>query len=602
MHTTLRYSSIVFLLLGFLSSAQNTKLANEYYQQGDFEKALALYESLAKDRVNIPVIHSNYFDLLSQTKRYSEAEKYLSQITKWYPDNVNYELGFMKLYLAQEEPTKATRQFQKMMKTYEQDPYRLNLLGQGLTSVGLYPEAIQSLLQARKLSGRKSQYALDLAVVYRLANQKEDMIREYLLYAEENPYNLAYVKNILQSLLEEDQDRDMLETILISEVQKNPEQAMYSDLLIWLEIQRKNFRAAFIQGRAIDRRTMNGGIECMRIAQIAMENEAWDEAIEIYEYVVQSFPEGANYSAAKSLMIKSREEKVKSTFPIDKVSIIQLTRDYQSLVNEIGINYVTLEALQNKARLHAFYLDQKDSAIQILNFVIENKRSHANMVSSAKLDLGDIYLLSGMPWEATLLYSQVEKSNKESPVAFEAKLRNARLNYFDGNFALAKSHLDILKLATTREIANDAMALSLLIQNNTVFDSTDKMMQEYASIELLIFQNFKQRAESELKKMLTNYPGHSLTDEIHWQLSRLCLQRGDYTTAVSHLDFIINEYGYDILNDDAMYQKALILSDYLDQKEEALELFTEFLKTHPGSLYAAEVRKQIRNLRGDNLN
>ena len=43
---------------------QNVQLGNEYYVNGEFEKAEALYKDLAKQRQAIPGIHTNYFSLL----------------------------------------------------------------------------------------------------------------------------------------------------------------------------------------------------------------------------------------------------------------------------------------------------------------------------------------------------------------------------------------------------------------------------------------------------------------------------------------------------------------------------------------------------------
>jgi hypothetical protein len=147
-------------------------------------------------------------------------------------------------------------------------------------------------------------------------------------------------------------------------------------------------------------------------------------------------------------------------------------------------------------------------------------------VAEAKISLGDIYLLKGEPWEATLLYSQVEKSHKETTTGHEAKLRNAKLNYYKGDFELAQAHLDILKLATSREIANDAMDLSLLITDNTGLDTSTVAMEAYASVELLVFQNKLTGALVELDNMLRKFPGHSLTDEIHFKKANISSDGG----------------------------------------------------------------------------
>jgi TolA-binding protein len=208
-------------------------------------------------------------------------------------------------------------------------------------------------------------------------------------------------------------------------------------------------------------------------------------------------------------------------------------------------------------------------------------------------------LLKNEPWESALLYSQVEKSEKEQPIGYEAKLRNAKLSYFKGDFALAQEHLDVLKMATSREIANDAMELSLRIQDNTGLDSSETAMKEYAAIELMVFQNQYQKAMSELLKLQDKYKDHSLADDILWLQAKLYLKQQAYQKAVESLDKIIKNYSYDILSDDAHFLIAKILEEKLDQKAQAMEMYQEHLKKYPGSIYTAETRKRFRMLRKD---
>ena len=287
---------------------------------------------------------------------------------------------------------------------------------------------------------------------------------------------------------------------------------------------------------------------------------------------------------------------------VDLEEIKKLASDYQLLVDQLGLNANTLEALRNKALLHAFYLDEKSTSIEILNQVISTPRVDRQLQAKCKLDLGDIYILTGEPWESTLLYSQVEKANKDTPIGYQAKLKNAKLNYYKGDFELAKGHLDILKLATSREISNDAIALGVLIEDNTALDTSDFVMKEFASIELLLFQNQFESAKEQLLSMLEKYPGHSLTDEVWWQLAQVARQMGDFHEAVSYLERIVAEYDYDILSDDAYFLMATINEDQLQDSEKAMELYQEFLKIHPGSKFVAEARKRFRALRGDFIN
>ncbi len=592
----------MILSLSVFAQSDKAKLANEYYQQGELEKAQSIYEDIDNNRSDVPLIFSNYVDLLQQKGETAKAEKFIQSSIKDFPSQIDYRIALLHLYESSGDMDKRDKYLKVLEKDYGQHPMQLNLLARSLLNQQMYNESLMFFLKARKLSGDPSAFALDLANVYRMQGNQAQMTEEYLLYAESNPRNLSYVKNILQNILVDSEAQDLLEQTLISKLQKSPDESLYAELLIWLELQRKNFYGAFIQSRALDRRLNTEGEETMRVGNIAMDNEAWKDAVDIFTYIIDKYPNTRNYFTARTLLIRAKENKIRNEFPVDTLAIRNLAFEYQNLVSEMGENPSTLDVLRSKARLHAFYLNELDSAIAILNRVITNRRAPRTLVSQSKLDLGDIYLLDEQPWESTLLYSQVEKSDKESPIGYEAKLRNAKLNYYTGNFALAKEHLDILKLATTREISNDAIALSLLIQDNTVFDSTDQVMQQFANIELMIYRNLKVEAEHALKKMLETYQNHSLTDEIYWLLSKLALERADYDTSIEYLDLIVEKYGTDILADDAFYKKAVILSDYVLDKEKALNVMIEFLKQYPGSLYTAEARTRVRKLRGDYVN
>jgi tetratricopeptide (TPR) repeat protein len=201
-----------------------------------------------------------------------------------------------------------------------------------------------------------------------------------------------------------------------------------------------------------------------------------------------------------------------------------------------------------------------------------------------------------------LLYAQVEKSRKDSPTGYEAKLRSAKLSYYNGDFELAQQHLDVLKLATTREIANDAMKLSLLIKDNIGLDTSDFLLRKYADIELLLFQNNKEQALDSLKQMLEDYEGSSLTDEILWLSADIYLEMGDFQKSIELLSIIVENYGEDIFGDDAFFRMAEIYDYHLKDIEKSKNLYQGFLSLYPGSIYAAQARKRFRTLRGDYIN
>ncbi|MEM6735216.1 MAG: tetratricopeptide repeat protein [Bacteroidota bacterium] len=601
---------LFFLHLTFLTTLitvpaqdQNKiQIASEYYQQGDLEKAKEIYVELSKSPYNIQLIAANYLSVLKALHETKEAELFLKYAIKTFPNNMQFVANLAGLYADLYEPQKLNNYINTIKKESRADPYQLGILAQYFISEELYNEAIEFFKESRKLRGVYSMHALELAAVYRIVDNKPAMIEEYLNYASDSPNRLSYVKNLLQNYIREEKEFDELESTLIKKMQENPGDTKFPELLIWVELQRKNFSGAFIQARAIDKRNKQAGDKTMQIGHIALDNKSYEDAEEIFLYVASEYPFGRNYSLAKKLWMEAKEEKIKNTYPIDPQEIKALTDQYSILYQELFPSQTAFEALRNKALLHAFYLDEIDKASEILNQLINSPQAGRTLVSKSKLDLGDIYLLKGEPWESTLLYSQVEKANKSSTLAYDAKLRNARLNYFSGNFALAKGHLDILKKNTTRNISNDALSLGMLITDNTALDTTDQVMKEFADVELLIFQNKKNEARKALSLMLIKYEHHPITDEVYWLLAKLELERGNAEKSLEYLDQIISSFAYDILADDASFKKAEVYDLQLNDIEKAKELYQQFLIEYPGSLYAAEARKRFRKLRGDFLN
>jgi TolA-binding protein len=590
---------IIFLCNPTILLAQNldnAKLANEYYQQGEFNKATAIYEELEKDKSSIASIHANYQELLWQINP-DHLEKYLDKVLKYFPGNLQYEIDQISYYIRIGDESKEKKLIQEIRKTYSANQYQLSNVAKLFSSKKLWPQALQFYDLAREVSKNPYDYSLEVAAIYRTQNDKDAMIAEYIKYAESNPANINYVKNLFQNILIEEEDQQLLESSLISRIQSNPSQPIYPELLIWLQLQRKEFYAAFVQARALDKRNNLPGDESMKIANIAMQNGYWQDASEIFIYIIKNYLTSRNYPSARSNLIASKEQMVKNQFPVDTVAIRSLIADYQKLLDELGTNPTTLATVRSQALLHAFYLNEEIIAVQLLESIISNRAAPSQLVASSKLDLGDIYLLLDEPWESTLLYSQVEKSNKETPTGYEAKLRNAKLNYYTGNFALAKSHLDILKLATTRTTANDALALGQLITDNTILDTSDFVMQQFAAIDLLLFTNQKAKAKEQIDIALEKFKAHSIYDELQMRAANLELENGNYLAAINHLDVVIEKFPTEVNGDDALYLKGVILQEYLLKIEDAQETYLKFLKTYPGSRHSAEVRKLIRNNR-----
>jgi len=617
----------------FGQDVQEIQIANEYNLKGQKDKALSMYEQLAKKNENIPLIHANYFNLLLDIGNYNEAEAYVERLLR-RDGKLNYRLDLGVIYVRSGDINKADKYFKNLIKSQSDDVYKLKTTSDYLASRNLTDYAIQALLQARTVSNSSSLYTLELANLYRMSGKRDQMVEEYLSYVTQTPANISYVKNLMQILLTKPEELESLEKLLYDKVQKNQNSEVFVVLLIWVNLQQKNFYGAFIQARAYDKRFKKEQSKTLEIAQIALNNKDFSNADKSFSFVIKEYANTVNELPARLGLIQTREAQVKNSFPVNKDSVKYLIFEYQNFKNNYPDHPNGFEATLSQSLLYAYYLDQKDSAVSGLNRLIANNKVTPAMKGKAKIELGDLYLLKGEPWEATLLYSQVEKSQRETPLGYEAKLKNAKLSYFKGDFLLAQEHLDILKQATSREIANDAMELSMRIKENTVYDTTGAALKEYAAIELLLAQNKIEQALKRLnnfqvtrkvkmsvteafeKNLLpasnkrnstdsvwvdlkTDTNLASIQDDIYWLEANLRLKRGEFDQSVALLEKIVTEFGDDILSDDAYFLEGEIYERHLKNKDKAMEIYREFLNKYPGSVFAAEARKRYRVLRGD---
>jgi tetratricopeptide (TPR) repeat protein len=298
--------------------------------------------------------------------------------------------------------------------------------------------------------------------------------------------------------------------------------------------------------------------------------------------------------------VQLREQEVKNSYPVNTSEVRELIRDYNNLAQS---QYLNLYDLSMKvAELYGKYLNRPDSAILILEESLKTRRWPSVFQNRAKVLLGDMYILKDEPWEASLLYGQVEKDEAESLVGYEAKLKNAKVFYFKGEFELCQEQLDVLKQSTSRDISNDAIELGLLLQDLLAEDTTGYFLSKFADIDLLTFQGNYQGSIDQIEKLTLTISNPVVLEKLKFRLFRNFEATRQFQKALDQLDQIYKTKASDLYLDDALFFSGVIYSDQLKDNEKAMASFLSLIKEIPGSVYVVEARKRLRILRGDGVN
>lgn len=603
---------IVVICFCFLSAFNSVKaqkntdndLAMQYYQRKEYDKAIVYFEKLFDKN---PDLYYNYYcQCLLETKDYSKAEKITKKQIKRNNGSAFLYVRLGKIYKLQNNPEKEKEQYEKAVKELIPDQNSVFTLAHAFEDVELFDYAIEVYLKGRKHQSSYPYY-YEIAELYKKKGDLKSMINEYLDAIEFRESELYTAQSNLQQSLGYDEknggfNNPLLKQELQKRIQQKPDKVVFSEFLIFIQNQQKDFEGSFIQSKALDKRQKEDGNRLMELAQLCVSNENYKVAEKCYQYVISKGKDAPYYDVAVIEKLNSNYLQLTSQHQPLMEDIKTLDLSIENALKQYGISNLTLPLIKKTAFLKAYYLNNTTGAITYLQDVMTNYQFDKNMMADLKLDLADMYLIIGNIWDASLLYSQVEKDFKYEPIGQEAKFRNAKLSYYASDFKWAKTQCDVLKGATTKVIANDALDLSLIISDAIGIDTNDAPLKMFASADLLIVQHQYDRAIARLDSINSMFSEHTLGDDIDYKKAEIFKKTNRYAEAAKMYENILTYYPDGLYGDDALYKEAELYERYLNDAEKAKQLYQDLLTKYSGSIYVVEARKRYRELRGDIIN
>lgn len=597
---------VVFLSTHSLFAQPNSdaQLANHYYNNGELSKAKEYYEKLYK-REPIKMYFERYYQCLMAENDLKNAEKLLKQQVQQSNGEVEYNVMLAQFYEDNKEQDKADKIYKSLVDNISPNPTAIINLFNAFKAKGKNELALLTITKGRNLL--KTSYPLhyQFAEYYGAMKETKKMIQEYMDLIDYSANYKSTVQNILSRIIDfnnkSTEEYAVLKTELLSRTQSKPNDLTISEMVTWFFIQSKDFPTALIQEQAIDKRMDLQGRRVFELGQICIENNDYTTARKAFTYVKNLGESSPLYYQAENAMLNTRYKEIITTRNLSRQDISETIDEYNITLNRIGKTYRSLPLIMELAHIQAFYNENSEKAIELLNEALNLERLTDVQKAEIKMKLGDIHVLHGDIWEASLYYMQVDKAFKFEPIGQEARFKNARIFYYDGEFNYAQSQLDVLKQGTSKLISNDAIQLSLLITDNFGLDSNYSAMFWFASADLLIEQHKYPQAFQLFDSIIQQFPYHSLGDEILIKKAQAMQQQGKWNEAISYMDELLKYYGNDILADDAWFIKGDIYQNHLFNNEKAMECYKEILFKYRGSIHTTEARKRFRELRGDTV-
>ena len=571
------------------------QLATQYYREQDYEKARDLYAKLY-EKSGQTGYFQQLIECLINLKDYDRAEKELKSMAKKNPTYYKAVADLVYVYTLQGKSDKAKRQFNEIMKDLPANAGIIRSISYAFQNQGLNDLAMSVLEKGNTLLDGKETFYMDQAYLNQSSANYQEAFRYYFLELEAHPAQYNNIRNRLQTMMFYDVNNsisDELRIALLRQTQDKPDNLEYAQLLVWFALQQEDYDIALAQCQSIDRKTHDQDAQIHNLASICLNNKQFDIAKEGYNYILDKGKSNPFYGLALTGLIKADYLKLKDENRNDAKAYEKLSRRIEEAYNDINTNDLA-KLTQIQADIMAYHLDQTDEAIALLTNTIATVNSKQGQ-AELKLELADIYLHKDEVWEATLLYSQVDKSLKEEPLGHEARFKNAQLRYFIGEYEWAESQLKVLKAATSKLIANDAMTLSLVIKDNLEVDTLGLELNRLARADFRIYQQREDEALTLLDDIIAT--GNEISKpHALFRKGEIEEKRKDFANAEQLFLQIVEQYPESYMADAALMHAALIEQNELKNKALAGEHYEQLIDEYPTSIYTAQAKKNYRKL------
>jgi tetratricopeptide (TPR) repeat protein len=577
------------------------KLAIQYYEQKAFEKANIYFDELFnKSAENW---FSYYYKSLLAIKDYSKAEKITKKFLKEDKNNTFLYVRLGQIYKLQNNEKKEKEFYDKAIKDLIAFPPYVQNLATAFLEAGQYTYAIDSYQKGRNATPEYPYY-FERAEVFKAMNDLKAMINELLDAIDFKESDIQLVKINLQNSLGYNEETGGFKNPLLKEelqkrIQKNPDKIAFIEFLIFVQLQQKDFYGAFIQSKSLDKRLNEDGQRMYELAKLFVTNKQWSVSKQCFDYIILKGPSNLFFDAATIDKLSVEFLSLTESSLTQREAFISLEANLLKANEKYKNSYLSSGLIKDIASLKAYYLDKSSEAIILLEDYLLNNSLEIQLKAELKLMLADIYLISGEIWEASLLYSQVEKDFKYEAIGQEAKFRNAKLSFYAGDFAWAKSQADVLKGATTKLISNDALDLSLIISDAIAVDTNEAPLKLFACADLMIRQHKYEEAIVKMDSINLLYSSNTLGDDIYFKKAQIYMIQKKYKDVESMYKNILEYYPNELYADDAQFKLGELYEYYLSDKEKAKQIYQELLLNFSGSTYAVDARTRYRELRGD---
>lgn len=596
----MKFIFILFLIcLSSFAIAQkqsDSQLAYTYYTNKEYDKAAELFLQLYQ-RTKASYYLDYHVICLINGKKYDEAESTLRKYLKTNDTNKDFLINLGYIYEQQGKIKKSEEYFNKALKTLLPNNNDIQNLAYKFRNIREYEWAARTYQKGRELLKDPNAFVLEIGENHMYERNYKAMFEQFIAALQANPGNLNAITSKLNFARIYDVNNNV-DTVIkeqLSLLFKAPQYPpVFDELAIWFALQTHNYSQAFEHGLKLNQK-MPGKLDVyIHIAREANRSKQYAIALKAYNQVLQAGKENnIFYNTARKETLQCQYTAYEASHaPAEQYK--KIAAECENYMNQTGYINSNTDILLLMSDIYAYKLNLPDTANRILQKGESIKRLVPNALFTLKSKRADVLAFMENPWEATILYTQIEKANPNNDIGYEAKLNKAWMAYYEGDLLWAKAQFDALKGSTSKLISNDAIKMSHFINTNYEEEGDNQALEKAAQTEYLIYRQKYAQSLPILDSLIGNSKS-AIADYASLLKANVLLLQDRIDETKQILEHLKNNSEETYIRAEAIFKLAG-LKKRTQENRQALELYKQLVSDYSGSIYSVEAGKIYREL------
>lgn len=574
------------------------QMADSYVRAGEFEQAIQILEQLYDESPRNLSFYRKLKDAYESVKRYDDALRLVESRIDGSPTPALLSDKARLLHL-QGNRAAADSTWDRAIALAPEQSRTYRTVYQTLVNIRRFKKAIDVLHRGREALGRPDAFRTELAQLYGLDGQHEEAMREYVSLLENAPQRASFVRNRLQTFVEQGEAIEASIRVLETTVQDAPLNRAYRELLAWLHMEVNNYAAAFDVYRAIDRLEQQQGRVLFNFGQQAVNAREFDVATRAFSTILDEHPESEVAPTVQRSLgdayRKWAQSGADSTSARQDTSLYQNAADaYETFLQSYPAHEQYPNVLLKLGTLQLDVYQNLDRAEETLTQLVEN-HPETEAAEEGQFHLARIALFRDSLDRARLLFARIARTAQQSALADRAQYELALLHFYRGEFDGAMARSRAISQNPGTDVANDAIDLKVLIQENRGPDSLNAALQVFAEARLHHRQRKYETALARLDTLVQRHPAHPLVDNARFVQANVHLARRDTAATLDAFGALVDHHPQSPYADRSLYRTGILLESQ-GNDEAARETYNQLLTDYPKSLRASEARSRLRVL------